>query len=427
MKYFLKVMTALVLAVAVIFGVYYYTEKKPDNNTEKASLTTVSKAPATEKNSNIKLIASLEKEGFYLYKGDKQVVLKHNDKEFEFDNWNSNIDLEAPKMYYANFDDDKDKELIIKAVGAVNQDTKEYVYDLYILNPKQDTKEEEYDVILATHNTWSKIVDSTIREELTQLKRCKKVIQVAMDVMASPISYDKETGVAVRGYTGYARALQDDKGKYLTVDKWTKGRGVYSISDDNKICVDIPVNISYKETNTVQNAGSIHFEFNFNKSNKLAVTERSMVFNTNKEYKVAPQRNEAKEKWTYTENNADKNIPSTDTIIDWIEYKTKYNPTMITQTANFSGQNTDINSISKIVITQEYIELTAKSGIKFEKSSAQKGEFSVIMNEGFKSECDIAYTASITEKDSVQKLRIKFDRKYSKKELASITVKYATK
>lgn len=428
MKYFLKVMTALVLAVAVVFGVYYYTDNKPSgDNAQNVSLTTVSKAPATEKNSNIKLIASLEKEGFYLYKGNKYVILKHNDKEFEFDNWNSNIDLETPQMYYANFDADKDKELIIKAVGAVNQDTKEYVYDLYILNPKQNSKEEEYDVILATHNTWSKIVDSTIREELTQLKRCKKIIQIAMDVMASPIKYDKSTGVAKSGYTGYARALQDNNGNYLTIDKWTKGRGIYSISKDNKICVDIPVNISYKETKTVQNAGTIHFEFNFNRSNKLAVTERSIVFNANKDYKVSSQKNETKEKWTYTEINSDKSISSTDTIIDWIKYKMSYAPSLITQTTSFAGQSTDINSISKIVITQEYIELTAKPEMEFAKTSAEKGEFSVIMNEGFKSECDIAYTASISEKDGVQTLRINFDKKYSKKELGSITINYATK
>lgn len=427
MKYFLKVMTALVLAVAVVFGVYYYTNKKPNNdNAQSISLTTVSKAPATEKNSNIKLIASLEKEGFYLYKGNKSVILKHNDNEFEFEGWNSNIDLETPKMYYANFDDDKDKELIIKAVGAVNQDTKEYVYDLYILNPKHDTKKEEYDVILATHSTWSKVVDSTIREEITQLKRCNKIIQVAMDVMAAPISYDKATGVAKSGYTGYARALQDDNGNYLTIDKWTKGRGIYSISKDNKICVDVPVNVSYKETKVVQNAGSIHFEFNFDKSNKLAVTQRSMVFNASDEYKVSSQRTETKDKWTYTENNSDKSVSSTDTIIDWIKYKTSYAPSLITQTTSFAGQSTDINSVSKIVITQEYVELTAKPGMEFAKASAEKGEFSVIMNAGFKSECDIAYTATIREEEALQVLRINFDKKYSKNELKSITINYAT-
>lgn len=428
MKYFLKVMTALVLAVAVVFGVYYYTDKKPKNdNIQNASLTTVSKAPVTEKNSNIKLIASLEKEGFYLYKGNKNVILRHNDKDFEFDNWNSNIDLETPQMYYANFDDDKDKELIIKAVGAVNQDTKEYVYDLYILNPKQDTKEEEYDVILATHNTWSKILNSNIREEVTQLKRCKKILQVSMDVVAAPISYDKKTGVAKTGYRGYARALQDNNGNYLTIDKWIKGRGVYSISKDNKICVDVPVQVSYKESKAVQNIGSIHFEFNFDKSNKLAVTRRSMVFNAVKEYKVSSQANETKEKWTYTENNSDKSTSSSDTIIDWIQYKTSYTPSLITQTTSFAGKGTDINSISKIVITQEAIELTAKKGMEFAKESAKKGEFSVIMNEGYQSECDIAYTAEISEKDGIQTLKIRFDKKYSKKELGSVTINYATK
>lgn len=428
MKYFLKVMTALVLAVAVVFGVYYYTDKKPnDEKAQNVSLTTVSKAPATEKNSNLKLIASLEKEGFYLYKGNKSVILKHKDKEFEFDNWNSNIDLETPKMYYANFDDDKEKELIIRAVGAVNQETKEYIYDLYILNPKQNTKEEEYDVILATHNTWSKILNSNIREEVTQLKRCKKILQIAMDVVAAPISYDKKTGVAKTGYRGYARALQDSNGNYLTIDKWEKGRGVYSISEDNKICVDVPVNVRYKESKAVQKIGFIHFEFNFDKSNKLAVTRRSMVFTAAKEYQVSSQINETKEKWTYTENNSDKSTPSSDTIIDWIKYKTAYSPSLITQTTSFAGKGTDINGISKIVITQEYIELTAKKGMEFAKSSAEKGEFSVIMNEGYKSECDIAYKAAIGEKDGVQTLKISFDKKYSKKELGSITVNYATK
>ena len=66
MKYFLRILIVLVLAVGVVFGVYYYTNQDAFEKNDAPKLTTVSKPAATEKNSNRVLLASLEDEDFYL-------------------------------------------------------------------------------------------------------------------------------------------------------------------------------------------------------------------------------------------------------------------------------------------------------------------------------------------------------------------------
>ena len=107
MKYFLRVLLVLVIAVAVVCGFYTYKNGGIEKSTADTSLTTVTKLAATEKNGNKTLIASLKNEGFYLYKSDGTKILEHDSKSYEFKNWNIDEHAEEPKMYYMDFDGDK--------------------------------------------------------------------------------------------------------------------------------------------------------------------------------------------------------------------------------------------------------------------------------------------------------------------------------
>ena len=422
MKYFLRVFIVLVLAAGVVFGVFRYTNPEAFSGSRNSDLTTVSKPAATEKNSNRVLLASLEEEGFYLYKGSKGVLLKHGKNEFTFTNWSKLIDAEPPELFYSDFNNDGKKELLIKAVSE-QKENGSFIYELYLLLPKTDNQgKEAFDVALASRTTWNSILDNNIVEEMRQLKKCKKIIQFSMNAKDKPISYDNETGIALNGYSGYIRALQDSKGKYLTIENWSKGDGIYSISKDNKIKISIDINISYKNSDKSQNAGKIIFELFLNEENKFQVTQKSMVFETKEEYKVSDPATVAQTSWNFTENNENK-TPGANEVIQWIKYSPEYSADTFTQTRDYSGEISDIRKIKSIYLCESYALLTAKSGYTFDESAVNSGEFSVIIND----KLDISYTAELIKSGTEETLKITFDKAYPQSEIKKIAFNYGTK
>ena len=423
MKYFLRVFIVLVLAVAVVFGVYRYTNPDAFNRADTSELTTVSKPAATEKNSNRVLLASLEEEGFYLYKGSKGALLKHGKNEFTFTNWSKLIDAEPPEMVWADFSGDGKKELLIKAVSEQKTDGS-FIYELYLLLPKTDSEgKEAFDVAHASRNTWSSILDNNIIEEMRQLKNCKKIIQFSMNSKNTPLTYDKQTGIATNGYSGYARALQDGNGKYMTVENWGKGDGIYSISKDNKICISIDINISYKNSDRVQSAGTINFELFLNEDNKFQVTKKSMIFKPSDEYKVSNPKKTAEEHWSFTENNSNKATSQSGEVIQWIKYTPEYSADVYTQTKDYSSELSDISKIKTLYLSESYALLTAKEGYSFDERAVGSGDFSVVIND----KLDISYTAEITKSGKEQVLKITFDKAYPQSEIKKITFNYGAK
>ena len=423
MKYFLKVFIVLMLSAGVIFGIYLYTNPNAYKKVDTDVLTTVSKPAATEKNSNKVLLASLEEEEFYLYKGTTGVLLRHGKNEFTFTNWSKFIDEEAPEMYWADFNKDGKSELLIKAVSEEKTESG-YIYELYLLTPTTDENgKESFDVAFASRNTWSSILDNNIIEEMRQLKSCNKIIQFSMNAKGKSITYDSATGIATNGYSGYARALQNDKGQYMSIDKWSKGKGIYSVKKGNKICVSIDINISYKNSSKVQNAGSIYFEIFLNSDNNFQVTEKTMVFKPNKEYRVSDPTEVATESWKFTENNSDKSPSTAGEVIQWIKYSPEFSSDVITQTKDYSSEISDINKAEKLVICEGYVEITAKSGFKFDESALSSGDYSVIIND----DIDISYTAEIITKNKKEVLKITFDKAYPQSEIKKITFNYGAK
>ena len=430
MKYFLRVLLVLVIAVAVVCGFYIYKNGGIEKSTADTSLTTVTKLAATEKNGNKTLIASLKNEGFYLYKSDGTIILEHDSKSYEFKNWNIDEHAEEPKMYYMDFDGDKENEILVRCVASTDNSTKQKIYNLYMLDPKTDSnKKTTYKATQAAQNTLSNILNNVLFEELTQLKSCNKILQFAMNYSSKSIPYDKTTGIVSGevGSVGYLRALQDSKGNYLKIDNWYKGTGIYTVDDKGKISISVDINIKYKGSDTVQQGGKIVFGLDYSEKNGFYPAKKSLEFKPQSEYKVADPRNAATKSWSYTENNIDKTAPKTNTVIDWISYSEKFDSSVTTQSKSFAAENTDINSVSKIVLTDKYIELTSKPGAQFDTDSVKKREFSVIINEKKNDEYEIAYTATITQSGKSQVLKINFDRAYAAKEIKSFKVNFGIK
>ena len=423
MKYFLRVLIVFVLAAAVVFGVFRYTNPEAFSNGADSGLTTVSKPPATEKNSNRVLLAALEEDNFYLYKGSKGILLKHGENEFTYTNWSKFIDAEEPEMHFADFNNDGKKELLIKAVSETKDDGS-FIYEMYILTPTTDSEgKERFEVSCASRNTWGNIIDNYIIEEMRQLKSCKKIVQFAMNAKKDTIQYDSTTGIATNAHTGYFRALQDGKGNYMTVDKWNKGDGIYSVNKDEKICINIDIVISYKNSEKVQNAGTIYFELFLNEKNTFQVTEKTMVFKPNKEYRVSDPTKTAQESWSYTENNSNHSASTAEEVVKWIKYTPDYSSEVFTQTKDYSAEVSDMNKIKSMYICEGYAELTAREGCSFDRDAINSGEFSVILNDKY----DISYTAEIKTAEKNEVLLITFDKKYPQQDVKKIVFNYGTK
>lgn len=419
MKYFLQILLVLVICAGVVTGVYYYTNdnKLPWADKLQQS-TTVTKLPATEKYVSKTLLASLDKEDFKLYKGDRTIILEHGGKSYEFDNWSSYISEEKPKMYLIELDGDKDKELVVRGVGGKDEATGEFVYDLYILNPKHNG--DGFELAIISQDTWRTILNNYTRSEITQLKKCKKTIQFTMNVADEAIAYNENTGIAENGYSDYARALQDKNGKYLTVGSWLKGKGVFTINKKNHICAEVEVIVNYTDSDQTQNLGNVYFEISLSEQNKFSVTEKTLEFKPSKKYKTAKPLSKKLTPWEYTEQNT---APITQgNEIKYLSYSPKLDASTIMQTVSLGSQADDTKFVKQIYLSENKAVLTAGDGCVFSSKIANSPDFSVVINKGQKDEYDIAYTATLDSTKTV--LTINFDRGFNSDEIKTIEINF---
>lgn len=425
MKNFFRALTAIILVCATVYGVYFFTgAKEADEKAHQLALTTVSKAAATEKYANKIRLASLKNKGYHLYTTDDSILLQHGDKLFEFKRFSNYIDLEKPKMYCFDIDDDKREDVIIRGVSGQEQGTGDFVYDVYILHRRQ-LVDEQYELITATQDTWHKILDNGLREELSQLKTCKKCAQFAMTVKSNTIQYDSKTGIVTKdvGYVGYFRALQDANGKYMTVDSWSKGKGNFYVNSNNKLCCEVEVIVKYRDSDTVQRAGKIYFEMFMNKYHDLAVSSHSMVFNPYDEYKIADPTDTAKNAWKSVYKNSAK--PKGSEAINWVKYSVKIDPATLTQTSDLAKQETDIKFVDTVTVTESALIMTAKDGYTFDEETAKKGEYSVTINKGKDNEYEISYTAEVSADKKT--LKINFDKTYPRNKVGTVSISFGSK
>ncbi len=438
MKRFLNVLVAILLCITIVFISYCIADNKnKDVENGNANLTTVTKAPVTEKGSDRVLINTLEDgdDKFELYQRGTDNILVHNGKEFEFYDWSKYITLEKPEMYYGNYDyNPDDKELVIRVVSSTNLETGGYIYDIYLLNIFEDKNgEEQMDLAVASEGTWRSILNNEIKAELSQPSYCDKFVQIAMTyAWDKNITYNND-GIANSIYRNYAHALKDGKGGYLETDRWSYGQGYYFFDkEDQSIAVKIDVKVNYKGTDIVQNLGYIRCKLYVNDFNRFVVRPKSLNFKANDEYKsLKPTKKRTADKnWTYVENNTDQSISNIgDKNIDWIKYTFRYDPSMNEKAVSYNNNETEMKNVSKLVFDKDKIKLYAKSGYTFDKNAAETGDFKIVINEETapsSKQYEISYKANITQEDGVEVLTIDFEHDYPQDFYQSLTIYYNT-
>ena len=272
--------------------------------------------------------------------------------------------------------------------------------------------------------------------EMSQLKGCDKIVQLAMTAKENQIAYDAKKGLAKVSYAGFCTALRNKKtGKYYKVKKWDYAGDKCYVKKSGKkykIFAEVKINIEYYGTNEIQHAGNIKFEIRPNKVGKndmFYVAENSMIFEGEGKYAASSQYNVAKEDWSTTYVNSNKESSKSaagDKVIDWAELKFSDVQSVNARYDDFSASKTEANNIYGLKITKSYVIIVAKKGYKFSKEQAKKGDFSVIINEGEKGmygEHEISYTAEIyTNKHGREVFKINFDKEYPKSEIHTMRI-----
>lgn len=431
MKRFLRILLAIVICVAIVFGTYWATESK-NSKIENGNndIVTVSKRPVTEKGSDRVFLNSLEQEGqkFELYSCGTDTILVHNGKEYVYYDWSKYITLEKPEMHYNDYDSNpNDKELAIRIVSGNNIETGEFIHDIYILNPfVDDNGEPQIDLFVASKSDWDNIFTKDMNIELSQPAICPKYVQVAMTYRwSNNITYNDD-GIADCIYKAYSHAMKDGKGGYLKTHRWKLGQGVYSFTENENLRVDVDVQLLYEGTNEVQNLGKLHYEVWIRGNNSLGCRPKTMGFSANPEYKSLNPKNTADNTWTYTETNTNQR-PSTlgDTNIDKIKYRFDYDEKVDNKRVSFDRNETEMKNVSKMVFTEKGIKLYAKKGYAFSKHPANTGNFKIMINEDEPgNDYEIAYKASISKKDDTEVLFIEFEHEYPQTYYHSVTIYY---
>lgn len=420
------ILLVLVLTVAAVFGSYLLADKAA--RTDSTAKTTVTKVAETEKPGERVLIAEDKDKDYHFYKQDEKVVMTHSDKEYTFENWGDDITLEPAKLVVKDVDGDGEDEAVIQ-VAAFEYDNEIY-HSVYVLNHYiNGMGESAYKVNAITPTSAVNLFDSKVKFELSQDKSCPKNGIFAACHIYDTIEYDRESGLPKKYYYMF-KTLPDSDNGYQKVTGWTKGRADCTLNDSNEnnifAVVTFPMIVLY-ENSVTQNAGYFRMGVYVNDSGQTDILGGSASFRAYKEYGLYKYDYDCEE-WTATLNNSNKTVPR-DKTIDYIQFTASYNNNVSTD--NFGTNDSDLNSVSSITVTDKYIELTAKNGCSFDKSLVDSQQYSLplsIDTDNENNNYDISYTASVSKnKQGNEVLHINFDKQYSQDKMGKLTVNFGVK
>lgn len=378
-----------------------------------------------------RVLVAENKEGNYqLYKEKNNVILVHEDIEKSFENWYWSVGEKTPEMYYADFDDDGEKELLIVMVisraGYTNANNEGYYNAMVMVEPIVDEKgNKDFSVITAGAETWKRPFTEAIKCELSQLKSNDKFLQFVMDDCDETFAYDDKTGISTNKYVYYAKAIRLADGSYAKFSRWVRGSNKYYVGENNELLLDLQLLAYYEGVKAAQYIGDIHMNIAF-KDGKFIIVPNTISFVPNPEFLVSDPRKKADGKWKSIINNSAgaSAVTEENNEIKWIETEFNLNSFDNEVTVSFAGRDSQIKCVDKVEITQNAIVMTAKGGYVFSDRPVGKAEYSVIINDAAGNPIDIVYNCEVINTENVSKLKFKFDKTYNKEELNKIVIKF---
>lgn len=412
-----KIIPLVVLLIAAI-GVFVYSVNYRNNRQAQQNINSESTTENIDTDNTITeadIIAENTEAGCRLYYKNNIVTLVYSGATLDFNNCAKAVESETPELYYNDFDNDGDKELIIKFVDDLSDITgkEEKSYILYLITPEEKDGETVLSYTAASKNTWKNVFDNLVKFEITQLTDCKKYLQFAMNDSSKDIKYDEKTGITDNKHVSYARADCSDKKKFYTVSNYRRGLGIYDIQDDGSITLDVQVIINYEEAVGNYHIGNIHCNMMIEKG-EFMVKPKTISFSVLDSYKINDPRDRAEDSWSYTVNNTDT-VSAGNALIKNINADFSVSPRGNAENRNFSRADDDMKYIESVEINESGVVLKAKSGAHFDAEQTDNGRFEIINGNE-----DISYTAEIREDELV----IRFDKTYEKDALSNIKIGY---
>ncbi len=282
---------AAVLAFLVVAGVLYYNKVYKPSVQQAVQETTSYKAGGTEPQKAGKRTLVAKNSTVSVYVDGDFVIIDNDGAEEEFSDWNENFGKYDTQVYYADFNSDGSKDIIIVDDEGEGDIKSKRLYGLYVLTLKNEKSENTYKVSYTNSDNWLSNFNSIVTCSLNQLKIDPKIIQFVMDYNGVSVPLDADTGLAPEGtrawYTETAKTENGENAKlksvrlsdaYITYDEKT-----------NSAEAQIYVYATYDGA-AEQNVGIITTGIEIYNGN-LDIKEKSVVYSANEDLAVAaPKR-----------------------------------------------------------------------------------------------------------------------------------------
>lgn len=282
---------AVVLAFLVVAGVLYYNKVYKPSVQQAVQETTSYKAGGTEPQKAGKRTLVAKNSTVSVYVDGDFVIIDNDGTEEEFSDWNENFGKYDTQVYYADFNSDGSKDIIIVDDEGEGDIKSKRLYGLYVLTLKDEKSENTYKVSYTNSDNWLSNFNSIVTCSLNQLKIDPQIIQFVMDYNGVSVPIDADTGLAPEGtrawYTKTAKTENGENAKlksvrlsdaYITYDEKT-----------NSAEAQIYVYATYDGT-AEQNVGIITTGIEIYNGN-LDIKEKSVVYSANEDLAVAaPKR-----------------------------------------------------------------------------------------------------------------------------------------
>lgn len=282
---------AVVLAFLVVAGVLYYNKVYKPSVQQAVQETTSYKAGGTEPQKAGKRTLVAKNSTVSVYVDGDFVIIDNDGTEEEFSDWNENFGKYDTQVYYADFNSDGSKDIIIVDDEGEGDIKSKRLYGLYVLTLKDEKSENTYKVSYTNSDNWLSNFNSIVTCSLNQLKIDPQIIQFVMDYNGVSVPLDADTGLAPEGTRAwYTETAKTENGENANL-KSVRLSDAYITYDEktNSAEAQIYVYATYDGA-AEQNVGIITTGIEIYNGN-LDIKEKSVVYSANEDLAVAaPKR-----------------------------------------------------------------------------------------------------------------------------------------
>lgn len=278
---------AVVLAVLVVVGAVYYNKVYKPTVDMVAQETTSYKAGGNGPQKSGKRTLVAENDNVAVYKDGDFAIIVNGKTEAEFSDWNDKFGSYDTKVYYADFDGNGKKDIIILDDEGEGDIKSKRMYGLYVLTLKEGDSKNPYNVYYTNAGNWLSNFNDTVTCTLNQPKAYPETIQFVMDYNGTNVQFDSDTGLALSGYRAwYTKASKTEDGKNATL-KSIRLSNAYIDYDEKTNTAKAQIYVYANYSNAAeQNVGIINSGIDIY-DGSLDIKEESVTYTPSKDIAVS--------------------------------------------------------------------------------------------------------------------------------------------